>query len=87
MFKGSKYPEEAKTLLKHFASQEGIQSTSTFFVPPRQSVLSSEEFINQPNNPSEGTYRQAVIEEMTKARIIPWTRQLAKHRQRDSARL
>ncbi len=71
MFKDSKHPEEARLLLKHFASQEGIQATSTFFVPPRESVLSSEEFINQPNNPSEEHIHQAVIEEMKKARIAP----------------
>lgn len=71
LFKDSKHPEEAKKLLKHFASQEGIQLTSTFFVPPRQSVLSSDEFINQLNNPSREHITQAVIDEMPKARILP----------------
>ncbi|MCU6710659.1 sugar ABC transporter substrate-binding protein [Paenibacillus sp. J5C_2022] len=71
LFKDSKHPEEAKLLLKHFAGQEGIQATSSFFVPPRESVLESELFINQPNNPSEEHIRQAVIEEMKKARILP----------------
>jgi len=71
LFKDSKHPEEAKKLLKYFASQEGIQATSTFFVPPRTTVLNSEEFINQPNNPSKEHIVQAVIDEMPKARIIP----------------
>lgn len=71
LFKDSKHPEEAKLLLKHFASQEGIKATSTFFVPPRESVLSSDEFINQPNNPSKEHIHQAVIDEMKKARILP----------------
>ncbi|WP_239615074.1 ABC transporter substrate-binding protein [Cohnella mopanensis] len=71
LFKDSKHPEEAKKLLKYFASEAGIQATSTFFVPPRTSVLNSEEFINQPNNPSKEHIVQAVIDEMPKARIIP----------------
>lgn len=71
LFKDSKHPEEAKKLLKYFASQEGIQATSTFFVPPRMSVLNSDEFINQPNNPSKEHIVQSVIDEMPKARILP----------------
>lgn len=71
LFKDSKHPEEAKKLLKYFASQEGIQATSTFFVPPRTTVLNSDEFINQPNNPSKEHIIQTVIDEMPKARIIP----------------
>ncbi|MCC3371834.1 sugar ABC transporter substrate-binding protein [Cohnella sp. REN36] len=71
LFKDSKHPEEAKKLLKYFASQEGIQATSTFFVPPRASVLNSDEFLNQPNNPSKEHIVQAVIDEMPKARIMP----------------
>ncbi|QMV43627.1 ABC transporter substrate-binding protein [Cohnella cholangitidis] len=71
LFKDSKHPEEAKKLLKYFASEAGIQATSTFFVPPRTSVLNSDEFINQPNNPSKEHIVQAVIDEMPKARIIP----------------
>ncbi|XID93519.1 ABC transporter substrate-binding protein [Paenibacillaceae bacterium WGS1546] len=71
LFNDSKHPEEAKKLLKHFASQEGIQATSTFFVPPRTTVLNSDEFINQPNNPSKEHIVQAVIDEMPKARILP----------------
>ncbi|QJD87758.1 ABC transporter substrate-binding protein [Cohnella herbarum] len=71
LFKDSKHPEEAKKLLKYFASQEGIQATSTFFVPPRTTVLNSDEFINQPNNPSKEHIIQTVIDEMPKARILP----------------
>jgi multiple sugar transport system substrate-binding protein len=71
MFKDSKHPEEAKKLLKYFASQEGIQATATFFVPPRTTVLNSDAFINQPNNPSKEHIVQAVIDEMPKARILP----------------
>jgi multiple sugar transport system substrate-binding protein len=69
MFKGSKHPEEAKELLKFFTSQEGIKATSTFFVPPRESVLSSDEFINQPNNPPKESIQTAVLDEMDNARL------------------
>ncbi|MEK4042440.1 sugar ABC transporter substrate-binding protein [Paenibacillus sp. FSL H8-0048] len=71
LFKDSKHPEEAKKLLKLFASQSGIEATSTYFVPPRTSVLSSDAFLNQPNNPPAEHIVQAVIDEMPKARIIP----------------
>ncbi|MGX6445139.1 ABC transporter substrate-binding protein [Neobacillus sp. K501] len=69
LFKGSKHPEEAKELLKFFTSQEGITATSTFFVPPRESVLSSDEFINQPNNPPAESIKNAVLDEMDNARL------------------
>ncbi|RFB17358.1 sugar ABC transporter substrate-binding protein [Bacillus sp. HNG] len=69
LFKGSKHPEEAKELLKFFTSQEGITATSTFFVPPRESVLSSDEFVNQPNNPPVESIQRAVIDEMDNARL------------------
>jgi multiple sugar transport system substrate-binding protein len=69
LFKDSKHPEEAKELLKFFTSQEGITATSTFFVPPRESVLSSDAFINQPNNPPAESINRAVIDEMDNARL------------------
>ncbi|MEH7386025.1 sugar ABC transporter substrate-binding protein [Bacillus sp. JJ1521] len=69
LFKGSKHPDEAKELLKFFTSQEGITATSTFFVPPRESVLSSDEFVNQPNNPPVESIQRAVIDEMDNARL------------------
>jgi multiple sugar transport system substrate-binding protein len=69
LFKDSKHPEEAKELLKFFTSQEGITATSTFFVPPRESVLSSDAFVNQPNNPPVESIKRAVIDEMDNARL------------------
>jgi multiple sugar transport system substrate-binding protein len=69
MFAGSKHPEEAKELLKFLTSQEGITASSTFFVPPRESVLSSDEFVNQPNNPPAEHIQRAVIDEMDNARL------------------
>jgi multiple sugar transport system substrate-binding protein len=69
LFKGSKHPEEAKELLKFFTSQEGITQTSTFFVPPRESVLSSDQFVNQPNNPPAESIKRAVLDEMDNARL------------------
>ncbi len=78
VFKQTKHPEEAKELLKFLASQEGVQATSTFFVPPRQSVLNSDAFLNQPNNPPAEDIKQAVIAEMPKAKVQPghvqWTK-------------
>ncbi|WP_270170911.1 ABC transporter substrate-binding protein [Paenibacillus sp. SYP-B4298] len=71
LFKDSKHPEEAKKLLKYFASEQGIQATATYFVPPRTSVLNSDVFLNQPNNPSKEHIIQAVIDEMPKSRILP----------------
>lgn len=69
IFKGSKHPEEAKELLKFFTSQEGITATSTFFVPPRESVLASDEFINQPKNPPKESIQKAVLDQMENARL------------------
>ena len=40
-------------------------------MPPRTSVLNSDAFLNQPNNPPAEHIVQAVIDEMPKARIIP----------------
>ena len=71
MFKDSKHPEETKKLLKYFASEQGTQATATYFVPARTSVLNSDAFIQQPNNPSKEHIVQAVIDEMPKARLIP----------------
>lgn len=71
VFKDSKHPQEAKDFLKFLASKDGIQKTSTFFVPPRQSVLKSDEFMKQPNNPAPEDIQQAVIDEMPKARFQP----------------
>jgi multiple sugar transport system substrate-binding protein len=69
VFKGSKHPNEAMELLKFLTSQEGISKSSTFFVPPRESVLSSDVFVNQPNNPSKESIDRAVIEGMKHARL------------------
>ena len=78
VFEQTKHPEEAKELLKFLASQEGVQATSTYFVPPRQSVLNSDAFLNQPNNPPAEHIKQALIDEMPKAVVQPghvqWTK-------------
>ncbi|NOU92754.1 extracellular solute-binding protein [Paenibacillus sp. LMG 31456] len=71
VFKESKNQKEVKELLKFFASQEGIQSSSTFFVPPRKSVLSSDQFLKQPDSPDPSIIKQAVIDEMAKAIVQP----------------
>lgn len=71
LFKDSKHPDEAKKLLKYFASQSGIEATATYFVPPRTSVLNADSFLKQPNNPPVEHIIQSVIDEMPKARIIP----------------
>lgn len=69
MFEGSKHPDETKELLKFLTSREGITASSTFFVPPRESVLSSDGFVNQPNNPPVESIQRAVIDEMDNARL------------------
>lgn len=69
IFKGTKHPKEAEAFLKFVTSQEGIKQTSTFFVPPRESVLGSDEFINQPNNPPRESIQSAVLDEMENARL------------------
>lgn len=71
VFKDGKHPEEAKELLKFLAGKEGIQKTSAFFVPPRQSVLDSEEFLNVEGNPERADIIQAVNDEMPKAVVQP----------------
>ncbi|WP_312476335.1 sugar ABC transporter substrate-binding protein [Neobacillus sp.] len=69
VFKGSKHPNEAKELLKFLTTKEAITQSSTYFVPPRESVLSSDSFANQPNNPSKESIDRAVIEGMKHARL------------------
>ncbi|MFD0676542.1 MULTISPECIES: ABC transporter substrate-binding protein [unclassified Paenibacillus] len=71
VFKESKNQKEVKELLKFFASQEGIQTSSTFFVPPRKSVLNSDSFLKQPDSPDPSIIKQAVIDEMAKAIVQP----------------
>lgn len=77
-FEGSDHPEEAKKLLKYLGSKKGVQAQSAFFVPPRKSVLESDEFINVPNNPSKESIELAVIEQMDKGFTYPlhedWTK-------------
>ncbi len=78
VFKDTEHPEEAKELLKFLAGQEGVQATSVYFVPPRQSILTSDAFLNQPNNPPAEHIKQALIDEMPKAVVQPghvqWTK-------------
>ncbi|GAB2693342.1 ABC transporter substrate-binding protein [Paenibacillus thermoaerophilus] len=71
IFKETKHPKEARELLKFLAGQQGIQATSTFFVPPRKTVLNSDSFLKQPGNPAPEFIKQAVIDEMPKARLQP----------------
>ncbi|MDQ0340558.1 multiple sugar transport system substrate-binding protein [Caldalkalibacillus uzonensis] len=76
-FEGSEHPEAAMELLKFLASKKGIQAQSQFFVPPRQSVLESDEFVNVPNNPPRESIERALLNEMDNGRIYPlhkdWT--------------
>jgi len=71
VFKETKHPKESKEFLKFIASQEGVQATSTYFVPPRKTVLDSDLFLKQPGNPDLADIKQAVIDEMPKARFQP----------------
>ncbi|WP_284141047.1 sugar ABC transporter substrate-binding protein [Virgibacillus sp. LDC-1] len=77
-FEGSDHPEEAKKLLLFLESKTGIQAQSSFFVPPRKSVLESDEFINIPNNPSRESIELALIDEMDNGFTYPlhedWTK-------------
>lgn len=78
VFEGSEHPEEAKELLKFLGSKKGIQAQSAFFVPPRVSVLESDEFIEIPNNPSRESIQLAVIDQMNDGYTYPlhedWTK-------------
>ncbi|MBY0086364.1 MULTISPECIES: sugar ABC transporter substrate-binding protein [Brevibacillus] len=71
IFKGTKHLEETKLFLKFLASEQGVQETSTYFVPPRLSVLNSDPFLNVPGNPDPAHIKQAVIDEMPKAHLQP----------------
>ncbi|WP_010275772.1 ABC transporter substrate-binding protein [Paenibacillus senegalensis] len=77
-FEQSDHPEEAMELLKFLGSKKGIQAQSAFFVPPRKSVLESDEFVNVPNNPPRESIELALINEMQNGFIYPlhrdWTR-------------
>ncbi|MCP8615906.1 ABC transporter substrate-binding protein [Salirhabdus salicampi] len=77
-FQGSEHPDEAKKLLKFLGSKTGIQAQSAFFVPPRQSVLKSDEFVNIPNNPPRESIQIALIDQMNNGYIYPlhedWTK-------------
>lgn len=71
IFKGTKHLQETKEFLKFIASEEGVQATSAYFVPPRTSVLNSDLFLKQPDNPDPAHIKQAVIDEMPKAHFQP----------------
>lgn len=71
IFKGTKHLQETKEFLKFIASEEGVQATSAYFVPPRSSVLNSDLFLKQPDNPDPAHIKQAVIDEMPKAHLQP----------------
>lgn len=77
VFEGTEHPEEAYELLKFLGSKTGIQASSAFFVPPRQSVLESDEFVNVPNNPPRESIERALINQMDNGYIYPlhenWT--------------
>lgn len=69
MFAGSDYPDETMKLLKFLTNEDAIKASSAFFVPPRKSVLSSDDFMNRPNNPPVESIERAVIDEMDNARL------------------
>ncbi|UFT98687.1 sugar ABC transporter substrate-binding protein [Radiobacillus kanasensis] len=71
MFEGTEHPEEAMEVIKFFASKEGMTTTSTFFAPPRNSVLQSDEFINQEGNPSRESMELAILNPTENARVLP----------------
>lgn len=71
VFEGGDHMEEAKKLLAFLGSKQGIQAQSQFFVPPRKSVLESDEFINVPNNPPKESIEIAVINEMNNGYLYP----------------
>lgn len=70
-FEDSDHPEEALELLKFLMSPEGIEQHSQYFVPPRESVLSSEQFISAPGNPSKESMQAAMIDQMATGRTAP----------------
>ncbi len=78
VFEGSDHPEEAKKLLAFLGSKTGIQAQSAFFVPPRKSVLESDEFIQIENNPPRESIELALINEMDNGFTYPlheeWTK-------------
>lgn len=71
MFEGTEHPEEAKDLIEFFASKEGMTATSTYFAPPRNSVLNSDEFIEQAGNPSRESMELAILNPSDNARVMP----------------
>lgn len=70
LFEQSAHPEEALELLAFLAGKEGMSTTSTFFVPPRASVLFSGDFIDQPGNPPRESIELVVMESMEDARLL-----------------
>jgi|SRR5690625_166055 len=78
IFENSDHPEEAKLLLEFLASKTGIQAQSQFFVPPRKSVLESDEFVEVENNPPRESIEIALIDEMNNGFTYPlhedWTK-------------
>ncbi|TSB47460.1 ABC transporter substrate-binding protein [Alkalicoccobacillus porphyridii] len=71
MFDGSEYPEEALDLIRFFASQEGMEATSTYFAPPRTSVLESDAFIEQPGNPPRESIETTILDLSEESRVLP----------------
>lgn len=71
MFEDTEYPEESLELIKFLASETGMKTTSTFFAPPRYSVLNSDEFIEQSGNPSRESMEIAILNPSENARVLP----------------
>jgi len=71
IFKGAKHPKEALEFLKFISQPDNMKITSEVYVPSRQSVLESDEFMNSHLVPSRASIQIAVIDQMKTARINP----------------
>jgi multiple sugar transport system substrate-binding protein len=71
MFEGTEHPEEALDLIRYFASETGMEATSTYFAPPRASVLESDAFIEQPGNPPRASMESTILNLSEESRVLP----------------
>lgn len=69
VFRGTKNREAAEEFLKFLTSVEGYKHTAAYFVPPRVSILNSDEYVDDGEKPSPESRRLVILEQLPNARI------------------
>ncbi|MGE6579254.1 ABC transporter substrate-binding protein [Paenibacillus xylanexedens] len=71
IFKDAEYPEEALEYLKFISNKENAAKVAEFFVPQRESVLYSDEYLNKFPFPTVETMKVAAYDRLAEGTIRP----------------